>query len=387
MRTINTNATVIPSAKNIRSAVGYVRVSTDMQAADGLSLDAQKSAIRDYCRIHYFNLVRIYEDIESGGKVNRAGLAGALQANADVLVILKFDRLSRSIKHFCEIFETHFSDGRRELVAIRESIRLDSALGRALVNILLVFAQMEREATGERTKESIAFIRRSGYHFGRAPYGSKAVQAPENPRYRILVDDPEEQIVLARIKSMLDSGIGLTAIAAQLTSEKISPPSGGQAWSKSLLYNLKARKGWHIGKPVNERAHSDEDAKAQMRQLRDQGNSYPAIARIMNELGYVPYKGAKYTESSVCRLVAGVKPAKVLPPREYCRSLIERNGANKISLAKLARALNDAGYLTPKGHANWWPAQVRELLRGNYDNYYSNRLAKLHQNEIAIEAL
>ncbi len=69
--------------------------------------------------------------------------------------MVKFDCLSRSIRHFCEIYETYFKDGSNELVATREAIRLDSALGRALINILLVFAQMEREATDERTREAI----------------------------------------------------------------------------------------------------------------------------------------------------------------------------------------------------------------------------------------
>ena len=108
-------------------------------------------------------------------------------------VRVQFPRATRrrSIKHFCDLYETHFADGTKELVAIREAIRLDSALGRALVSILLVFAQMERESCGERVKEAIGHIRGNGYHFGKAPYGSKAVPSPENPRYRILVDDPE----------------------------------------------------------------------------------------------------------------------------------------------------------------------------------------------------
>ena len=144
-----------------RRAVGYVRVSTDMQASEGMSLDAQQSAIEGYCELHGIKLVKICKDVISGGKDVRPGLQEALrtlQTSADVLIVLKFDRLSRSIKHFCELYETYFKDGTKELVAIRESIRLDSSLGRALVGILLVFAQMEREATGERTKEAISHI-------------------------------------------------------------------------------------------------------------------------------------------------------------------------------------------------------------------------------------
>ena len=125
------------------------------------------------------------------------------------------------------MYEEHFSDGSKELVAIREAIRLDSALGRARVSILLVFAQMEREATGERTREAINHIRKSGYHFGKVPYGHAAAPAAENPRYRVLVDDPAEQEILAKIKNLVEQDLGLTEIADQLNAEKLSPPQGG----------------------------------------------------------------------------------------------------------------------------------------------------------------
>ena len=122
-----------------RRAVGYVRVSTDMQAADGLSLDAQTAAIEQYCSLHGLQLHSICKDVISGAKSERPGLQealGRLQRGVDVLVVLKFDRLSRSIKHFCELYETYFESGEKELVAIRESIRLDSSLGRALARPL-----------------------------------------------------------------------------------------------------------------------------------------------------------------------------------------------------------------------------------------------------------
>lgn len=103
-------------ATNGRTAVGYVRVSTDMQANDGLSLDAQRHAIQAYCSAHGLRLFRIYQDVDSGGKANRIGLTEALSVKSDVVIVLKFDRLSRSIKHFCEMYEQHFADGTKELV-------------------------------------------------------------------------------------------------------------------------------------------------------------------------------------------------------------------------------------------------------------------------------
>ena len=92
-----------------RRAVGYVRVSTDMQATEGMSLEAQQNAIEGYCALHGIKLVKICKDVISGGKDVRPGLQEALrtlQTSADVLIVLKFDRLSRSIKHFCELYET-----------------------------------------------------------------------------------------------------------------------------------------------------------------------------------------------------------------------------------------------------------------------------------------
>lgn len=363
------NVAIPSNVSVVRTAVGYVRVSTDMQANDGLSLDAQRAAIQAYCSSFGLQLVRIFQDVESGGKADRKGLAEALAVKADVVVVLKFDRLSRSIKHFCELYEQHFSDGSKELVAIREAIRLDSALGRALVSILLVFAQMEREATGERTREAINHIRKSGYHFGKVPYGHKTVPAVENPRYRVLVDEPAEQEVLAKIKALVEQGRGLIQIANQLTAENIAPPQG-VSWTKSLIYNLKVRRGWHVGNKVNERTHTDEEAKLRMKELRDKRTTYQGIANILNETGYLPYKGKKFTELSIRKLLGNVRENQLLTPKQFCESQIHQADGIRPSYPTLAQRLKNGGFLTPKGNTNWWPAQVQQLLGGAFDGYY-----------------
>ena len=126
-----TDSTSNQNSLTIRRAIGYIRVSTDMQANEGLSLSAQQAAIEQYCALHELRLVKVCKDVISGGKDQRPGLQDALtslERGADVLVVLKFDRLSRAIRHFCELYERYFKDGSKELVAIREAIRLDSAL-------------------------------------------------------------------------------------------------------------------------------------------------------------------------------------------------------------------------------------------------------------------
>lgn len=367
----------------VRRVVGYVRVSTDMQAKDGLSLDAQTEAIEQYCKAHGFRLIRICQDVISGAKDQRPGLRealDALQRSADILVVLKFDRLSRSIRQFCDLYETYFKSGEKELVAIRESMRLDSSLGRALVSILLVFAQMEREATGERTREAVRHIHKQGYFFGKVPYGKRAVPAPDNPRYRILVEEPEEQAVLARLKQWAQEGIGISEMAANLNADGVRPPQG-EKWTKSVIYNLKLRLSWQMPRPHNQRWHTDADLKERMIELRGHGHTYEQVAAILNEQGYIPLKGTKFTMHGIVALMRNCDETKQLAPKRYIEVLLEKMERahhktepeapfSRPGFPKLAKLLTEAGYLTPKGHTHWWPAQVQQLLDGRFDQHY-----------------
>ena len=372
----------------IRRAVGYVRVSTDMQAQEGISLEAQQAAIQQYCSLHGLKLVAVCKDVLSGGKDQRPGLQDALRTlerSGDVLVVLKFDRVSRSIRHFCELYETYFKDGEKELVAIRESIRLDSALGRALINILLVFAQMEREATGERTREAIHHIRQSGYHFGKVPYGKKTIPAHDHPRMKVLVDDDSELAVIAQLKAWAAQDVGITEMAHRLNAAGTPPPQG-ERWTKSLIYNLRLRLSHIQPRPVNERHHTDEELKACVVDLRKRGHTQRQIASILNELGFLPLKGRRFTESSVRKLLVRCRETQLLTPRRFLEAMLERlrqeheAAGNEAPFArpgypKLAKVLTEAGYCTPKGRGHWWPAQVQQLLEGRYDQYYGARSA------------
>ena len=372
----------------IRRAIGYVRVSTDMQANEGISLEAQQAAIQQYCSLHGLKLVAVCKDVLSGGKDQRPGLQDALRTlerSGDVLVVLKFDRLSRSIRHFCELYETYFKNGEKELVAIRESIRLDSALGRALINILLVFAQMEREATGERTREAIHHIRQSGYHFGKVPYGKKTIAAPDNPRMKVLVDDEAELAVIAQLKAWAAQDVGITEMSHRLNAAGTPPPQG-KRWTKSLIYNLRLRLSHIQPRPVNERHHTDEELKACVVDLRKRGHTQRQIASILNELGFLPLKGRRFTESSVRKLLVRCRETQLLTPRRFLEAMLERlrqeheAAGHEAPFArpgypKLAKVLTEAGYCTPKGRGHWWPAQVQQLLEGRYDQYYGARSA------------
>ena len=83
---------------------------------------------------------------------------------------------------------------------------MDSSLGRALVGILLVFAQMERGGDWGADSGGDWAHQRSGYHFGKVPYGKRTIPAPDHPRMKILVDNEDEQKVIEQILKWSESG-------------------------------------------------------------------------------------------------------------------------------------------------------------------------------------
>ena len=86
--------------KNAPKAIGYIRVSTEMQAADGISLDAQRESIEDYCNAHKLNLIHVYQDDHTGKTLVRKGFQAAIKHMTEsgaVLVAVKLDRVTRNV--------------------------------------------------------------------------------------------------------------------------------------------------------------------------------------------------------------------------------------------------------------------------------------------------
>jgi DNA invertase Pin-like site-specific DNA recombinase len=93
-----------------KTAIGYVRVSTQEQATEGVSLDAQRDRLRSYCASNAIRLIDIVGDEGiSGSTVDRPGLQAALymikRGRANTLIVVKLDRLSRSLRAVCALVE------------------------------------------------------------------------------------------------------------------------------------------------------------------------------------------------------------------------------------------------------------------------------------------
>lgn len=140
----------------IRRVILYLRVSTEAQFEDGYSIAEQKERLLAYCKAHGWIVVAIYVDPgHSGSNLNRPGITALMEAvekkTADAVLVYKLDRLSRSQKDTLYLIEDVFLPNKTDFVSMQENINTATPFGKAMIGILSVFAQLEREQITERT--------------------------------------------------------------------------------------------------------------------------------------------------------------------------------------------------------------------------------------------
>ena len=138
---------------------GYIRVSVASDA-DANNLENQRRVLAD-CE-------QVFEDVGSGASWNRPGLnrlKGALQPG-DCVKVAALGRLGRSLTEVLELLGW-LRENDIEIVSLRESVDQDSTMGRAMLHLAIVFAEMERDLARERTLAGLARVRATGKHLGR----------------------------------------------------------------------------------------------------------------------------------------------------------------------------------------------------------------------------
>src|SRR5436190_15110858 len=194
-------------------AIGYVRVSTDRQAEQGVSLEAQESKIRAMATIHSAELLEVIVDGgESAKSLNRPGLQrlmALIQAGqAQAVIVAKLDRLTRSVKDLCGLLEL-FEKRRVALISVAESLDTASAAGRLVITIMGAVSQWEREAIGERTRDALRHKRDHGERVGNIEFGYRLASDGKH-----LEPSPAEQLALTAIRKLRTRGLSLRRIAA-----------------------------------------------------------------------------------------------------------------------------------------------------------------------------
>lgn len=241
----------LPTSSTIRCAV-YTRKSTD----EGLekefnSLDAQREAGENYIKSQvnegWVCLPDRYDDGGfSGGNMERPALKRLLAdieaGKVDSVIVYKVDRLSRSLLDFAKMVET-FDRHHVSFVSVTQLINTSTSMGRLMLNVLLSFAQFEREIISERTRDKIAAARRKGKWSGGMPIlgydvdprGSKLlVNEDEAARVRTIFElYLEYQSLITTIKELDARGWHNKRWQTRKGHER-----GGMPFTKTSLYKL-----------------------------------------------------------------------------------------------------------------------------------------------------
>lgn len=206
--------------------IGYVRVSTEEQAQDGVSLTIQRDRVTAYCELHGLDLVAIEADEGVSAKsLNRPALKRALDrlraGEADGMVITKLDRLSRSVADWAALIDGYFGErGGRHLASVGDSIDTRSAAGRLVLNVIMSVAQWEREKLSEQVGEAMAYLKRKGMSTGQVPYGMRLAN-PSDPDDGRLEIHPDEEPIRREIVAMRADGLSARKIARLLTARGV----------------------------------------------------------------------------------------------------------------------------------------------------------------------
>jgi site-specific DNA recombinase len=237
-----------PSARaRLRCAV-YTRKSSE----EGLeqefnSLDAQREACEAYVTSQKHEgwtiLPALYDDgAYSGGTMERPALQRMLDdiraRKIDVVVVYKVDRLTRSLADFAKIVEVFDAQG-VSFVSVTQAFNTTSSMGRLTLNVLLSFAQFEREVTGERIRDKIAASKRKGMWMGGLPslgYDVKdrklVVNEVEAATVRHIF---ERYLALGAVRS-LQAELHAAGIVSKRRTAADGSPYGGEKFYRGALY-------------------------------------------------------------------------------------------------------------------------------------------------------
>jgi len=226
--------------------VGYIRVSTEEQAKDGVSLGQQTARLIAYCDLHGHTLVDAIADEGVSASVPLAKRAGGRQVldalkagTAQGVVVIRLDRLFRDALDGLTFFRTAERTG-ATVHSISELIDSSTPAGKLSLTIQLAAAQYERDLAVQRATECNAALREQGRVYGHVPFGCTSITVGEGDQAeRLLLRDPETWPVRDDVVDDLKHGISLRRVADMLNGRAIPSPTGRPRWSPNTLRELR----------------------------------------------------------------------------------------------------------------------------------------------------
>jgi site-specific DNA recombinase len=240
----------------VRRAALYIRVSTLEQAQEGYSVGEQRERLIAYCKAQDWLIADIYVDGGyTGSNLNRPGIQKLMSETEkfDVVLVYKLDRLSRSQRDTLYLIEEIFRPNKVDFVSMQESFDTSSPFGKAMIGLLAVFAQLEREQIKERTWMGRVARAKTGLHHGggNIPIGYDYEDGK-------LIVNPYEAEQVRKIYEWYLSGASLKAITDKLQDAGYTNKySSYNSWSsvRNILENETYIGRLHFGDVVVDHAH------------------------------------------------------------------------------------------------------------------------------------
>ena len=212
----------------------YVRVSTEDQAREGFSLDAQTERLKAYCRVKGWTVSDIYrEEGYSGRNTDRPEYKRMMDDHEkwDVLLVLKMDRIHRNSVNFTVMMDELKRIG-KQFNSVQEKFDTTTATGRFAMDIIQRIAQLESEQIGERVK--MGMVRKAMSGTGNMGSGHPYGYVYKDGSLTVV---EYEAGVVRDIYSMYSKGMSLRSIADALNSSYVQPKKSGR-WSHQSISNI-----------------------------------------------------------------------------------------------------------------------------------------------------
>ena len=236
-------------AKGVRCAIYTRKSSEEGLEQDFNSLDAQREACEAYITSQKHEgwtvIATPYDDGGiSGATMERPALLCLLDdiraGKVDVVVVYKVDRLTRSLANFVKIVET-FDNHNVSFVSVTQAFNTTTSMGRLTLNVLLSFAQFEREVTGERIRDKIAASKKKGMWMG----GTVPLGYDSKDR-KLLVNETEAEVVrhvfrryvaLGSVRELKDE-LDADGVVSKVRHYKNGRYAGGVTLVRGVLYHM-----------------------------------------------------------------------------------------------------------------------------------------------------
>jgi site-specific DNA recombinase len=212
----------------------YCRVSTDLQASEGVSLEAQSAKAKAWCVANDYHVAEIYVDAGLSGKRadNRPELQRALAdcKKGEALVVYSLSRLARSTIDTIEISE-NLTKKKADLVSLQEKLDTTTAAGKMMFQMLAVLGEFERNLVSERTTMALQHKKSKGERVGQIPYGSSLADDGV-----MLVNDDYQQGVIKFVQDCKRKGFSIRATVTELTNKGYQPQ--GAKWYPTTVARI-----------------------------------------------------------------------------------------------------------------------------------------------------